>query len=175
VASGCGGRSNIGSWMAPSTASNHPAGQLLLGSSRTINSTRCPTSGASSGKSTVVDCSSLWIRMAVIVLKIPRRLEHGDQSSRRNTAGQRISPGPRHSPTTLAHAVDAAALATELLGAQQAGDRRWIGMAERLTSITKPGSILTAEYTLARRATELAEEVLNCAAEQAAKQTGKRQ
>lgn len=93
LASGCGGRSNVGSWMAPSTASNHPTGQILSASSRTISSTRRPTSGASSGKSTVVESRVLWIRMAVIVLKIPRRWERGDQSSRRHAAGQRIWVG----------------------------------------------------------------------------------
>ena len=93
VASGCGGRSKVGSWMAPSTASNHPSGQLVLVSSRTINSTRCPTSGASSGRSTVVELRVLWIRMALIAFKIPRRLKRGDRLSSRNASDQMISVG----------------------------------------------------------------------------------
>jgi len=53
--SGCGARSKVGSWIAPSMASNHPSGHVRSETSRTVSSTRCPTSGASSGSSSVAE------------------------------------------------------------------------------------------------------------------------
>jgi hypothetical protein len=56
-------------------------------------------------------------------------------------------------------------LAAELLEAQQAGDPRWVEIAERLVRISNGPSIAPGGYAVARLATELAEQVLLLAAE----------
>jgi hypothetical protein len=73
---------------------------------------------------------------------------------------QDLTPVPHHSPTTLESEADPAALAAELLEAQQAGDPRWVEIAERLATIAKGRSIASGGHAVARLATELAEQVL---------------
>jgi hypothetical protein len=56
-------------------------------------------------------------------------------------------------------------LAAALLEAQQVGDPRWVELAERLVRIANGRSIASGGHTVARLATEPAEQVLLLAAE----------
>jgi len=80
---------------------------------------------------------------------------------------QELAPVPHQSPTNVAQETHPAALAAELLEAQQAGDPRWVDLAERLAAVARPDSVAARGHDVARLATELAAQVLQLAAEQA--------
>src|SRR5437899_11692088 len=61
-----------------------------------------------------------------------------------------LDSSPHQSPTNVQQEIDPAALAAELLEAQQAGDPRWMELAEELARIARDGSLASSGRPFAR-------------------------